>query len=147
MKEYGIGLCVGKFAENVTTEGICLYELPVGTKLKIGETLHEVTQIGKKCHAGDGCEIAKLTGKCIMPKEGIFTQPEHRARHQERTHFVSAVVEHARAPRIMLALTRVGVFIQRFAVKFVKPVRVFREVGGQRRLLRFFFATFSEFVL
>ena len=50
MKEYGIGLCVGKFAENVTTEGICLYELPVGTKLKIGETLHEVTQIGKKCH-------------------------------------------------------------------------------------------------
>ena len=51
MKEYGIGLCVGKFAENVTTEGICLYELPVGTKLKIGETLHEVTQIGKKCHA------------------------------------------------------------------------------------------------
>ena len=74
MKEYGIGLCVGKFAENVTTEGICLYELPVGTKLKIGETLHEVTQIGKKCHAGDGCEIAKLTGKCIMPKEGIFTR-------------------------------------------------------------------------
>ena len=74
MKEYGIGLCVGKFAENVTTEGICLYELPVGTKLKIGETLHEVTQIGKKCHAGDGCEIAKLTGKCIMPKEGIFAR-------------------------------------------------------------------------
>ena len=74
MKEYGIGLCVGKFAENVTTEGICLYELPVGAKLKIGETLHEVTQIGKKCHAGDGCEIAKLTGKCIMPKEGIFTR-------------------------------------------------------------------------
>ena len=53
MKEYGIGLCVGKFAENVTTEGICLYELPVGTKLKIGETLHEVTQIGKKCHADE----------------------------------------------------------------------------------------------
>ncbi len=89
MKEYGIGLCVGKFAENVTTEGICLYELPVGTKLKIGETLHEVTQIGKKCHAGDGCEIAKLTGKCIMPKEGIFTRVlrrRHRARRRRNRH-------------------------------------------------------------
>ncbi len=48
--------------------------MPVGTKLKIGETLHEVTQIGKKCHAEDGCEIARTVGKCIMPKEGIFTK-------------------------------------------------------------------------
>ncbi|SHH84320.1 MOSC domain-containing protein [Clostridium grantii] len=67
-----IGLCVGKFAENLTTEGIVLYELPVGTKLKIGETEMEVTQIGKKCHAG--CEIKNLVGDCIMPKEGIFTK-------------------------------------------------------------------------
>lgn len=65
------GLCAGNFAENITTEGICLYELPVGTKLKIGETLQEVTQIGKECHAG--CEIAQQVGDCIMPKEGIFT--------------------------------------------------------------------------
>ena len=48
--------------------------IPVGTKLQIGETLHEVTQIGKKCHAEDGCEIARTVGKCIMPKEGIFTK-------------------------------------------------------------------------
>lgn len=65
------GLCAGNFAENITTEGICLYELPVGTKLKIGETLQEVTQIGKECHAG--CEIAQQVGDCIMPREGIFT--------------------------------------------------------------------------
>lgn len=75
MQSYGIdGLCTGKFAENITTEGIVLYEIPVGTKLKIGETLHEVTQIGKKCHAEDGCEVARLTGHCVMPKEGIFTK-------------------------------------------------------------------------
>ena len=65
-------LTPGKFAENLTTKGICLYELPIGTKLKIGETIQEVTQIGKTCHSG--CEIKKLTGDCIMPREGIFTK-------------------------------------------------------------------------
>lgn len=73
MKEIGIkGLCSGKFAENITTEGINLYELPVGTKLEIGETSQEVTQIGKECHAG--CAIFQQIGQCIMPKEGIFTK-------------------------------------------------------------------------
>ncbi|KOA19406.1 MOSC domain protein [Clostridium homopropionicum DSM 5847] len=73
MKNLGMeGLCTGKFAENLTTEGICLYELPVGTKLKVGEVIMEVTQIGKQCHVG--CQIRQLTGDCIMPKEGIFTK-------------------------------------------------------------------------
>ncbi|RQD67906.1 MAG: MOSC domain-containing protein [Tindallia sp. MSAO_Bac2] len=62
----------GIFAENILTEGIVLYELPVGTKLKIGETLQEVTQIGKKCH--HGCEIFQKVGDCVMPREGIFTK-------------------------------------------------------------------------
>lgn len=66
------GLKDGIFAENITTEGIILYELPVGTHLKVGETLMEVTQIGKECHSG--CEISKKVGKCVMPKEGIFTK-------------------------------------------------------------------------
>ncbi len=73
METLGIeGLKYGMFAENITTEGIILYEIPVGTKLKIGETVQEVTQIGKECHSG--CEIAQKVGKCIMPKEGIFTK-------------------------------------------------------------------------
>jgi len=73
MTKMGVeGLCTGKFAENLTTEGICLYELPVGTKLKIGESMHEVTQIGKECH--HGCAIKVQVGQCIMPKEGIFTR-------------------------------------------------------------------------
>ncbi len=67
------GLCEGKFAENITTSGLTLYELPVGTRLKIGDTIHEVSQIGKKCHADQGCEVAKMYGVCVMPKEGIFT--------------------------------------------------------------------------
>lgn len=75
MKSYGIeGLCFGKFAENITTEGLELYSLPVGTKVKIGESVQEISQIGKKCHAADGCEVARLVGTCIMPKEGIFTK-------------------------------------------------------------------------
>lgn len=74
MKAYGIeGLCFGKFAENITTEGLELYKLPVGTKLKIGKTIQEISQIGKKCHAADGCEVFRAIGTCIMPKEGLFT--------------------------------------------------------------------------
>lgn len=72
MIEMGVtGLSEGVFAENITTEGIELYTLPVGTKLRIGETLHEVSQIGKECH--HGCAIKQQVGMCIMPKEGIFT--------------------------------------------------------------------------
>lgn len=66
------GICMGRFAENMTTQGIVLYELPVGTILKIGETLHEVTQIGKECH--NGCAIKETVGDCVMPREGIFTR-------------------------------------------------------------------------
>ena len=62
----------GDFAENILTEGILLYELPVGTRLMIGETELEVTQIGKECH--HGCEIRRLTGDCVMPREGIFAE-------------------------------------------------------------------------
>lgn len=73
MKALGIeGLCTGKFAENLTTEGIELYKLPVGTRLKIGETLQEVTQIGKECHVK--CAIFQQIGSCVMPTEGIFTK-------------------------------------------------------------------------
>jgi len=67
------GICEGKFAENITTSGVILYELPVGTRLMIGTSLMEVSQIGKKCHADQGCEISKIFGTCVMPKEGIFT--------------------------------------------------------------------------
>ncbi|SHJ43884.1 MOSC domain-containing protein YiiM [Geosporobacter subterraneus DSM 17957] len=73
MKAIGIeGLCTGKFAENLTTEGIDLWKLPVGTKLEIGETLQEVTQIGKECHTK--CAIFHQVGNCVMPTEGIFTK-------------------------------------------------------------------------
>jgi MOSC domain-containing protein YiiM len=63
-------LKAGAFAENILTKGITLYELPIGTKLRIGETLLEVTQIGKECHTG--CAIKIVTGDCVMPREGIF---------------------------------------------------------------------------
>ena len=63
----------GAFAENILIEsGIVLYELPVGTKLKIGTAICEVTQIGKECHMD--CEIRKQTGDCVMPREGIFVK-------------------------------------------------------------------------
>ena len=65
-------LSEGVFAENITVEGLELHTLPVGTKLKIGETLHVVSQIGKECHSG--CAIMKQVGQCIMPREGIITQ-------------------------------------------------------------------------
>lgn len=66
------GLCHGVFAENITTEGIELFTIPVGTQLKVGECVLEITQIGKECH--EGCAIQKLVGKCVMPREGIFAR-------------------------------------------------------------------------
>ena len=65
-------LTPGKFAENITTEGIELFTLPVGARLYLGEVLTEVTQIGKECH--HHCEIYQKVGKCIMPLEGIFVK-------------------------------------------------------------------------
>ena len=63
----------GAFAENILIDsGIVLYELNIGAKLEVGECLLEVTQIGKECHAT--CEIRKITGDCVMPREGIFTK-------------------------------------------------------------------------
>ena len=66
------GLCHGVFAENITTEGITLYTLPVGTRLRVGECEIEITQIGKECH--EGCAISKLVGQCVMPREGVFAR-------------------------------------------------------------------------
>lgn len=64
------GLCHGVFAENITTQGIELYTIPVGTRLQVGECVLEISQIGKECHSG--CAIQKLVGQCVMPREGIF---------------------------------------------------------------------------
>jgi len=65
-------LAPGKFAENITTEGIELAALPIGTRLKIGEVLIEITQIGKECH--QHCQIYHQVGVCVMPSEGIFAK-------------------------------------------------------------------------
>ena len=65
-------LTPGEFAENILTEGLTLHTLPVGTRLRIGTALCEVTQIGKECH--QDCEIQKTTGKCVMPTRGIFVR-------------------------------------------------------------------------
>lgn len=73
MRSMGLELKPGDFAENLTTVGMDLVSLPVGTTLSVGEdVLLEVTQIGKECHTG--CAIFKQIGKCIMPKEGIFAK-------------------------------------------------------------------------
>lgn len=70
MRALGLTLQPGDFAENILTRGLELKSLPIGTRLRVGKTLLEVTQIGKKCH--NDCEIKKLTGSCVMPTEGIF---------------------------------------------------------------------------
>jgi MOSC domain-containing protein YiiM len=60
----------GDFAENITTRGIDLASLPVGTELRIGEAVLEISQIGKECHSG--CAIREKTGDCVMPRRGVF---------------------------------------------------------------------------
>ena len=70
MRQPGLKLSPGAFAENIVTEGIELKTLPVGTRLRVGPALLEVTQIGKECH--NDCAIKQAAGKCVMPMEGIF---------------------------------------------------------------------------
>ena len=71
MQQMGCLVKPGDFAENITTEGVVLHTLPIGTHFLIGENIElELTQIGKQCHSG--CAIAKQVGSCVMPKEGIF---------------------------------------------------------------------------
>ena len=73
MAAQGVDVYPGIFAENLTTEGVVLPELPLGTKIKFpGGVVLEVTQIGKVCH--DGCAIFQAVGDCVMPREGIFTR-------------------------------------------------------------------------
>ena len=73
MRSLGFNLGPGDFAENITTAGIDLVTLPIGTRVLIGdEVALEITQIGKECHAA--CAIRRQIGQCIMPEEGVFAR-------------------------------------------------------------------------
>lgn len=72
MRALGAEVDPGSFAENVTTEGLLVHGLPVGTRLHLGSALVEVTQIGKECH--EHCAVYARVGDCVMPREGIFVR-------------------------------------------------------------------------
>ena len=73
MRAKGLDVGYGDFAENITTQGVDLVGLPIGTMIRVGETvLLRVTQIGKVCH--DRCAIYYQVGDCVMPREGIFAE-------------------------------------------------------------------------
>ena len=73
IRDKGLDVEPGDFAENITTEGILLWKLPIGKRLKLGkDVVAEVTQIGKECH--NRCSIYHQVGDCVMPREGIFVR-------------------------------------------------------------------------
>lgn len=73
MRALGLDVGYGDFAENITTTGVDLVHLPIGTTIRMGHTvILRVTQIGKECH--DRCAIYYQAGDCIMPREGIFAE-------------------------------------------------------------------------
>ena len=73
MRNRGFNVSPGDFAENLTTEGIELFTLPVGTRMTVGtEVILEISQIGKECHTK--CAIFHKLGECIMPLEGVFAK-------------------------------------------------------------------------
>ncbi|MBM3146669.1 MAG: MOSC domain-containing protein [Actinobacteria bacterium] len=72
MRACGADVSAGAFGENVTTRGVVVHELPLGSRLRLGPCLVEVTQIGKECH--DRCAIFHQVGDCVMPREGIFVR-------------------------------------------------------------------------
>jgi len=76
MRKLGLDVGPGDFAENLTTEGMELVSLPVGTEVSVGDEVKlEITQIGKECHTK--CAIYHAVGQCIMPEEGVFTRVIH----------------------------------------------------------------------
>ena len=72
MRGKGVELGPGDFAENITTSGVPIGELPVGTKIHIDDAELEITQIGKECH--HGCAIFQAVGDCVMPRKGVFAK-------------------------------------------------------------------------
>ncbi len=73
LRNKGINVGYGDFAENLTIKGIEIKKIKVGQKIIIGKNVVlEVTHIGKRCH--EGCAIRKIIGDCIMPREGIFAR-------------------------------------------------------------------------
>jgi len=73
MRDMGLDVNPGDFAENITTRGIDLVTIPLGSRIQVGnEIILEVTQIGKECH--NRCAIYQEAGDCIMPREGIFAR-------------------------------------------------------------------------
>ena len=76
MRDCGVDVGPGDFAENLTTQGIDLPSLPLGTQFSVGkEIVLELTQIGKECHTR--CTIYRQVGRCIMPTEGVFAKAIH----------------------------------------------------------------------
>jgi MOSC domain-containing protein YiiM len=73
MQALGLNVGPGSFAENLTTQGIDLLSLPIGSQVRVGEqAILEITQHGKICH--DRCAIYYQVGDCVMPREGIFAR-------------------------------------------------------------------------
>lgn len=74
-KAKGAPVQEGAFGENLIVSGFDFRNLPIGTRFRCGDVVLELTQIGKECHSG--CEIYKIMGECIMPREGVFTRVLH----------------------------------------------------------------------
>ena len=72
MRGKGVPLSAGDFAENITTTGVAVGDLPVGTRIHAGDAVLEITQIGKECH--HGCAIFQTVGDCVMPRRGVFAK-------------------------------------------------------------------------
>ena len=73
MRGRGMEIRFGDFAENITTRGVALSLLPIGTRLYLGDAVLEITHIGKECH-NSGCAIKKTIGECVMPSRGVFAR-------------------------------------------------------------------------
>jgi len=73
MRQRGLNVGPGSFAENLTTQGLDLLSLPIGSRVRVGEeVVLEITQHGKVCH--DRCAIYEMAGDCVMPREGVFAR-------------------------------------------------------------------------
>ena len=64
------GHCTSRFEADIETKGLDYSALSVGTRLKTGTAVIEITAVGKRCF--DDCPIRQRGGGCPLPKNCAF---------------------------------------------------------------------------
>ena len=66
------GLCLFRFYENITIKDLEAKNISIGQRLQIGETVQEVTAIGKRCF--EECKLIQSGERCDLYMNVVFAK-------------------------------------------------------------------------